>query len=127
MAAANKAQSLSGRKTIIEMIERGEDCSRKPTRSPAPGKEFQLPEMSLIENAMFQVNPDIEDHEWRKQFFGDMPHYLSRYFAERYNKIFKQKGRSAANLYLLKTVGNKINPRLQKVLDQYRRQFKFRN
>ncbi|MCJ8348282.1 replication endonuclease [Moritella sp.] len=127
MAAANKAQSLSGRKTIIEMIERGEDCSRKPTRTPAPDKEFQLPEMSLIENAMFQVNPDIEDHEWRKQFFGDMPHYLSRYFAERYNKIFKQKGRSAANLYLLKTVGNKINPRLQKVLDQYRRQFKFRS
>ncbi|CED59242.1 Putative phage gene [Moritella viscosa] len=95
--------------------------------TPAASKEFQQPEMSLIENAMFQSNPDLDDHEWRKQFFGDMPHYLSRYFAERYNKIFKQKGRSAANLYLLKTVGKDINPRLQKVLDQYRRQFKFRN
>ncbi|PKH06422.1 replication endonuclease [Moritella sp. Urea-trap-13] len=117
----------SGPKTIIGMIERGEDSSRKPSRTPTQGKEFQQPEMSLIENAMFQVNPEIDDHEWRKQFFGDMPHYLSRYFAERYNKTFKQKGRSAANLYLLKTVGEKINPRLQKVLDQYRRQFKFRN
>ncbi|QUM85312.1 hypothetical protein [Moritella sp. 28] len=60
----------------------------------------------------FSLTPDLDDHEWRKQFFGDMPHYLSRYFAERYNKIFKQKGRSAANLYLLKTVGKDINPRL---------------
>ena len=125
--SATKQLSFSGRSTIIEMIESAEDCSRKPTRTPAAGKEFQQPEMSLIENAMFQVNPEIDDHEWRKQFFGDMPHYLSRYFAERYNKIFKQKGRSAANLYLLKTVGEKINPRLQKVLAQYRRQFKFRN
>ncbi len=116
--SATKQLSFFGRSTIIEMIESAEDCSRKPTRIPAPGKEFQLPEMSLIENSMFQVNPDLEDHEWRKQFFGDMPHYLSRYFAERYNKIFKQKGRSAANLYLLKTVGEKINPRLQKVLAQ---------
>ena len=127
MAGVNKLQPSAGRKTIIEMIESNEDCSRKPVRTPAQDKTFQQPEMSLIENAMFLVNPDIEDHEWRKQFFGDMPHYLSRYFAERYNKIFKQKGRSAANLYLLKTVGKKINPRLQKVLDQYRRQFKFRN
>ena len=126
MAAANKAQSLSGRKTIIEMIERGEDCSRKPTRTPAPDKEFQLPEMSLIENAMFQVNPDIEDHEWRKQFFGDMPHYLSRYFANRYNKTFERKGRQTANTYLRETVGNKINPRLRKVLARYQDQFKFR-
>lgn len=125
--SATKQLSFSSRSTIIEMIESAEDCSRKPVRTPAPGKAFQQPEMSLIENAMFQVNPEIDDHEWRKQFFGDMPHYLSRYFAERYNKIFKQKGRSAANLYLLKTVGEKINPRLKKVLDQYRRQFKFRN
>jgi len=58
-----------------------EDCSCKPVRMPALGKEFPQPEMSLIENAMFQANPDLEDHQWRKQFFGDMPHYLSRYFA----------------------------------------------
>ncbi|SQD80427.1 replication endonuclease [Moritella yayanosii] len=126
MASVNKAQSLSGRKTIIEMIESGEDCSRKPTRTPAPDKEFQLPEMSLIENAMFQVNPEIDDHEWRKQFFGDMPHYLSRYFAERYNKTFERKGRQSANTYLRETVGNKINPRLRKVLARYQDQFKFR-
>ena len=112
---------------VIGISEHSEACSDEPIRPRAQDKEFQQPEMSLIENAMFQVNPEIDDHEWRKQFFGDMPHYLSRYFAERYNKIFKQKGRSAANLYLLKTVGEKINPRLQKVLDQYRRQFKFRS
>ncbi|SGZ19375.1 hypothetical protein, partial [Moritella viscosa] len=61
MAAANKAKSLPGRSTIIEMIESAEDCSSKPVRMPALGKEFPQPEMSLIENAMFQVNPDLED------------------------------------------------------------------
>ncbi|SGZ09053.1 Putative phage gene [Moritella viscosa] len=127
MVNVNHAQSLSGRSTIIEMIESAEDCSSKPVRMPALGKEFPQPEMSLIENAMFQVNPDLEDHQWRKQFFGDMPHYLSRYFAERYIKAFKRNGRQYANKYLRKTVGAKINPRLKKVLAQYNQQAKYRN
>ncbi|SGZ16920.1 hypothetical protein, partial [Moritella viscosa] len=61
MVGVNHAQSLPGRSTIIEMIESAEDCSCKPVRMPALGKEFPQPEMSLIENAMFQANPDLED------------------------------------------------------------------
>ncbi len=125
--------SVSERHTLAELVKSWgkQHVYPQPLNyiqvTPAASQERRQPELSLIECAISNVNPDPDDYEWRQQFFGEMPHYLSRYFTERYIKTFNRQGRTAANLYLLKTVGEKINPRLKKVLKRYHRQFKFRS
>lgn len=55
-------------------------------------------DMSVIERRLFEV--DSLSHEWRKQFFVDIPAYLAKYFAERYIRIYKKEGDRVANTFL---------------------------
>ncbi|WP_187985128.1 replication endonuclease [Vibrio metschnikovii] len=55
-------------------------------------------DMSVIERRLFEV--DSLSHEWRKQFFADIPAYLAKYFAERYIRIYKKEGDRVANTFL---------------------------
>ncbi|MDN4696314.1 replication endonuclease [Vibrio parahaemolyticus] len=61
--------------------------------------ESQEPDdLSVLERKLFEVNP--RDHEWRKQFFHDVPAYLAKYFAKRYIAIFEKTGVKQANTFL---------------------------
>jgi len=55
-------------------------------------------DLSVLERQLFEVNP--RDHDWRKQFFQDVPAYLAKYFAKRYIDIFEKTGAKDANTFL---------------------------
>ncbi len=61
-------------------------------------KAFEPENLSVTERKLFEVNP--RDHEWRQQFFTDLPEYLTKYFAKRYIDLFKKDGSKIANTYL---------------------------
>ncbi|MDD1792543.1 replication endonuclease [Enterovibrio sp. ZSDZ42] len=82
--------------------------------------ELREPEgMSIIERKLWEVNP--ADHEWRKQFFADLPDYLVRYFANRYIAVFNKKGLKAANEFLVKRMGGELQRRIHLVMNRYRK------
>lgn len=74
--------------------------------------------ISFNEIKLWQV--DQEDHDFRSQFLGDLPDFLSGYFANRYIKLFKTKNRAAANTFLRKTLGGNIKNRLELVKQRYK-------
>lgn len=80
-----------------------------PPRKPA--------DMSFIEHELYEIN--AADHAWRKQYLAGMPDYLAGYFGRRYEKLFNEKGRRAANTFLRVSVGSSVLPRLQLVNERY--------
>ncbi|MUK40980.1 replication endonuclease [Aliivibrio fischeri] len=93
----------------------------KAIQAPYSHASFETPEpenMTVIERNLYAV--DTVDHEWRKQFFADLPSYLSKYFADRYIAIFKKKGRTQANTYLRERMGGELQRRVSLVLYRYR-------
>lgn len=74
-------------------------------------------DMSVIERRLYDVDP--LHHEWRKTYFHNMPHYLAKYFANRYIQLFQNNGRRVANTFLRE----KMQPaaeRMHTVLRQYK-------
>jgi len=75
-------------------------------------------DLTVTERKLFEANSS--DHEWRKQFFADLPEYLTKYFAKRYIDIYNSKkgGRSAANTYLRERM-KPASERVRLVLTKY--------
>ncbi len=78
--------------------------------------------MSVVERNLYEINPD--DHEWRKQYFAELPEYLVKYFATRYINIFKKSGkgggRAAANIFLRERM-SPASDRVRMVLAKYKK------
>lgn len=74
-------------------------------------------DISYNEIKLWQVNP--EDHAFRSNYIGNLPNYLSSYFANKYIDLFQSKSRRAANTFLRKTLGGNIKARLDLVNQQY--------
>lgn len=78
--------------------------------------------MSVVERNLYEINPD--DHEWRKQYFAELPEYLVKYFATRYINIFKKNGkgggRAAANIFLRERM-SPASDRVRMVLAKYKK------
>ena len=73
--------------------------------------------LSVVERKLYEVNP--ADREWLSGHFSGLPHYLTKYFANRYVSIFKKQGRFAANTF----IREKMIPahrRVLLVLEQYK-------
>ena len=77
-----------------------------------------LPVMTLAESRLYSIEPD--DNQYHKQFFDEMPDFLSSYFVNQYQKLHSKKGRRSANTFLRKTLSDSVLPRLKKVTDQYK-------
>ncbi|UTM59232.1 replication endonuclease [Photobacterium sp. CCB-ST2H9] len=75
-------------------------------------------DMTISERRLYNLNP--ADHEWRRQYFGDLPDYLARYFADRYIRIFEAEGRAAANIFLRTYMGEDLQHRISMVRQRYR-------
>ncbi|MFS1878831.1 replication endonuclease [Vibrio splendidus] len=74
--------------------------------------------LSVVERKLYEVNP--ADREWLSEHFADLPHYLTKYFANRYISIFEKQGRPAANTF----IREKMVPahrRVLLVLKQYKK------
>ncbi|NAW86590.1 replication endonuclease [Photobacterium halotolerans] len=86
---------------------------------PAKVESDRTPDdMTISERRLYKVNP--ADHEWRRQYFGDLPDYLARYFADRYIRIFEAEGRAAANVFLRTYMGEDLHHRISMVRHRYR-------
>ena len=73
--------------------------------------------LSVVERKLYEVNP--ADREWLSEHFAGLPHYLTKYFANRYVSVFKKQGRFAANTF----IREKMVPahrRVLLVLEQYK-------
>ncbi|MEI8594013.1 hypothetical protein [Photobacterium sp. Hal280] len=86
---------------------------------PAKVEADRTPDdMTISERRLYNLNP--ADHEWRRQYFGDLPDYLARYFADRYIRIFEAEGRAAANIFLRTYMGEDLQHRISMVRHRYR-------
>ncbi|EGR0802260.1 replication endonuclease [Vibrio alginolyticus] len=91
--------------------------------APEPPVFDREPEgMSVNERKLYDVNPD--DHEWRQEYFADLPDYLAKYFATRYINIFKKQGkgggRAEANTFLREKM-RPASERVRMVLAKYKK------
>ncbi|TCT61904.1 replication endonuclease [Vibrio crassostreae] len=95
---------------------------QKPKAIDAPAERSTLerePEgMSVTERKLYDVNP--RDHEWRKQFFNDLPEYLVKYFATRYISICEKKSFKDANIFLRERM-RPASDRVRMVLANYKK------
>ncbi|WP_408063424.1 replication endonuclease [Vibrio amylolyticus] len=73
--------------------------------------------INFIERDLLDANP--RDHEWRKQFFANLPHYLGKYFAKRYEQIGENQGYAKANIYLREKMQPAVD-RVRMVLAKYK-------
>ncbi|WP_295894908.1 replication endonuclease [uncultured Vibrio sp.] len=78
---------------------------------------FDPENINFIERDLLDANP--RDHEWRKQFFANLPHYLGKYFAKRYEQIGEKQGYAKANTYLREKMQPAVD-RVRKVLLKYK-------
>lgn len=95
---------------------------QKPKAIDAPAERSTLERepdgMSVTERKLYDVNP--RDHEWRKQFFNDLPEYLVKYFATRYISICEKKSFKDANIFLRERM-RPASDRVRMVLANYKK------
>lgn len=56
--------------------------------------------LSVVERKLYEVNP--ADREWLSEHFADLPHYLTKYFANRYVSILRSKAALPQTLSFVK-------------------------
>ncbi|MGF1710115.1 replication endonuclease [Vibrio kagoshimensis] len=73
--------------------------------------------LSVVERKLYEVNP--ADREWLAEYFAPLPHYLTKYFANRYVSIFNKQGRFPANTFIREKMVP-AHKRVLLVLEQYK-------
>ncbi|PMJ92878.1 replication protein [Vibrio sp. 10N.261.55.A7] len=78
----------------------------------------QEPEnLNFLERDLYDAN--AINHEWRKQYFANLPTYLGKYFSKRYIDIGEKQGYAKANRYLSQRMQPAVE-RVRKVLTKYK-------
>lgn len=96
---------------------RGKDAPAKPIHIAQHASFSKEPEnLSVIERKLYEANK--QDFEWYRTYFADLPEYLTKYFANRYLSILKEKGNREANTFLREKM-HPAQARVRLVLTQY--------
>jgi hypothetical protein len=92
-----------------------------PTADPFRVETQQLTRepdgMSPVERKLWEANPD--DFDFLRPYFRNLPDYLTRYFADRYVREYKQNGRRMANTFIRNRMGGELQRRIRLVMKRY--------